>query len=193
MSPYSHYERICRGHNRIWWLWVFTNHFPIEPNLDFNWKLVLDSHTNDTATVRVAPVCRLYCLLTFFGGKVNPSLVMKVLCTPSLSSSVFLSAVGCKSFIPHHSFSLARSPASRCHDLFSGCLNRLAVIKSYAMLMTLSWGGATVPRGRGDWSEVKGNIGCRDEWLLHVRAEGRANRYTYRVMEVQVDSREMEE
>lgn len=50
-----------------------------------------------------------------------------------------------------------------------------------------------VPRGRGDWSEVKGKIGCRDEGLLHVHGEGRANRYTYRVMEVQVDSREMEE
>lgn len=43
-----------------------------------------------------------------------------------------------KSSIPHHSFSLPLSLASRCHDLFSGCLNRLAVIKRYALLMTLS-------------------------------------------------------
>lgn len=31
MSFYSHYEIICGAHNGIWWLWVFTNHFPIEP------------------------------------------------------------------------------------------------------------------------------------------------------------------
>lgn len=50
-----------------------------------------------------------------------------------------------------------------------------------------------VLRGRGNWSEVKGKIGCKDEGLLRVCGEGMANRYTYRVMEVQVDSREMEE
>lgn len=49
-----------------------------------------------------------------------------------------------------------------------------------------------VPRGerrlerskRKDWMERRGGAPC---------AVGRANRYTYRVMEVQVNSREMEE
>lgn len=50
-------------------------------------------------------------------------------------------------------------------DLFSGCLKRLAVIKSYAILMTLSWGRDAVPRASGDWIllEVKGKIECRDK------------------------------
>lgn len=43
-----------------------------------------------------------------------------------------------KSSIQHHPLQLPLPLASRCHDLFSGCLNRLAVIKSYAPLMTLS-------------------------------------------------------
>lgn len=53
-------------------------------------------------------------------------------------------------------------------DLFSGCLKRLAVIKSYAILMTLSWGRDAVPWASGDWIllvllEVKGKIECRDK------------------------------
>lgn len=52
-----------------------------------------------------------------------------------------------KSSIQHHPLQLPLSLASRCRDLFSGCLNRLAVIKSYAPLMTLSWGKAPGPEG----------------------------------------------
>lgn len=60
-------------------------------------------------------------------------------CYPSSSPlSILLASYSYQSSIPIHSFSLPLSLTSRCHDLFSGCLNRLAVIKSYAPLMTLS-------------------------------------------------------
>lgn len=90
-----------------------------------------------------------------------------------------------KSSIPHHSFSLPLSLASRCHDLFSGCLNRLAVIKSHALLMTLSWGKAQVPRGKRDWREKKGEIGCRG-WVCCVCVGKQVLIY---IMEVQTGSK----
>lgn len=109
-----------------------------------------------------------------------------------------------KSSIQHHPLQLPLSLASRCHDLFSGCLNRLAVIKSYAPLMTLSWGKAPVPRGeKGDWREKSAVIWCRKEYVLAcvrvcfiVRATVfvcvprgvTANRYCIWVMEVQTNS-----
>ncbi len=161
MSPYSHYERICRGHNRIWWLWVFTNHFPIEPKLDsgdLSWDLVPESTTPKTYCYflhQYTEFLPLYCFvfvsvtLTDFIQYILYIMEIHSSCTPS-PFCLFLwpLILTSKSSIPHDSFSLPLSLASRCHDLFSGCLNRLAVIKSYAPLMTLSWGRALVPWGK---------------------------------------------
>lgn len=50
--------------------------------------------------------------------------------------------------------------ASRSHDLFGGCLNRLAFIKSYAPLMTLSWARALVLWGKGIGMKIDWGAGC---------------------------------
>jgi len=53
-----------------------------------------------------------------------------------------------KSSILQLFFSLPLFLASRCHDLLGSRLNRLAIIKSYAPLMTLSWAQALVLWGK---------------------------------------------